>query len=92
MIKNDIVWVKIKYPDESVKITRGTKCVFIIESILGGKPDRDVYSKDGTCVSDNYIFDVETKRFINVEGTEIECSKEEPELERNIDKFARSFI
>lgn len=91
MLDSDIVWVSLIYNDSSQSIFRATKNREIIESILGRKETRDVF--DGEVLKEGYLFKVNTMvlfEVINVRS--IEVSREMPEFEREVDKFANSFI
>ena len=91
MLDKDIVWVKLSYPDKSVRLFRGTTGIGIIKRILGTLPNVDYFEDDGRLKS-TYIFDVENRIFVDSEGLTVEVSRMKPELERKIDKFENCFI
>lgn len=78
--KEDIVWVKVIYPDLSTLIFRGTQSNEIANSI--GKVLDD----------DNFILDVGKERVIDVTDCEVSYHDVKPEYERRIDSFANNFI
>lgn len=96
MLEDDVVWVKMIYPDSSENIFRGTRCVSIIEDIVGNLPDRDVFLETDDNIKigmkDNYIFDVKTENFIDSYDTVVMLSIDKPKFTRRFDRFANSFI
>lgn len=91
LLKNDIVFVSITYDDLSCRIIRGTQCQEYIIDILGELPDMDIYT-DTQEIKDNFIFDVTSKKIIDVTGLVVECSTTKPNFNREVDRFANSFI
>lgn len=92
MLENSILWVKVEYPDGSEGIFRGTTSSEIIRAVTGTLPKRDVFNEDGSCLRDNYVFNVKTRTIVNLEDLVFHIFEEKPEFNRRVDKFANSFI
>lgn len=89
-----VAWLKVTYPDSSCQILRATRSLEIIEFYCEKLDCRDVYDVNNKTLKEGYIFDVKNKqiRELNVENCSIEVSKKKPTFDREVDRFASSFI
>lgn len=79
-VYNDIVWVKIVYPDKSTYIFRGTCCKDICESIGIDLPNSD------------FILDVSKRKAVCICDCDVSYYVTKPEYERRVDDFASRFV
>lgn len=89
----EIKWVKIKYRDSSLRVFRATIDTSIIRDISGKIPDREIYNEDKTRLERNYLFDVKNEVVVEIPDTAfVSYSDTKPSFDREVDKYANSFI
>lgn len=76
----DVVFVKLKYNDNSTNIFRGTYSQVIADSL-------NLKLEDS-----NLIINTDNKTLVDISGCEVSYYLAKPEYERRLDEFANQFI
>lgn len=86
-----LCWIKLTYKDSSERIFRGTQNLNIIKDFIDS-PIAEDFINSPDSISENYVFDIKNRSFIEINGLDMETYKSKPEYTRRVDRFAGSFI
>lgn len=86
-----IVWYRLTYNSGAQLKFKGTVSEDIILSIYNKDIPEYIQFLNGK-ISNNFIFNVKSNLFIDVSDCKVEESYNEFELEREVDKFANSYV
>lgn len=88
-----VLWVKMTYKDSSCRILKATRSLEAIEFYCEKLEDRDVYDFENKVLKPGYLFDVNNCKIVEVgKDVKLEVSKSKPDYDREVDKYASSFV
>lgn len=92
-LNNTVAWVKLTYRDSSCRILKATRSLEAIEFYNKDLIDRDIYDFENRTLKSGYLFDINNLSIVDVaDDVDIEVSKSKPKFDREVDKYASSFI